>query len=104
MYTLCHVHRLQPRSLAAIICQQKRFIQAASPPSLPKPPPLAQLVTEKDNAEAADWIAQFSAPNVKIPKDVVELTFSRSSGPGGQVSWPAEKSERCGHLFFSCQL
>ena len=65
----------------------KRFIPAGPPSTLPEPPPIAQLVTEQDNAEASDWIAEFTAPNMRVPRDLVELTFSRSSGPGGQVGF-----------------
>ncbi|KAF8903707.1 RF-1 domain-containing protein [Gymnopilus junonius] len=52
--------------------------------ALPKPPLLSQLVTEKDNAEASDWLKQFCLVEKKIPKELVEVSFSRSSGPGGQ--------------------
>jgi hypothetical protein len=64
-----------------------RFIFTAPPasPAFPKPPPLTELVTEEDNTEASTWLARFSGPQTKIPRQLVELTFSRSSGPGGQV-------------------
>jgi hypothetical protein len=52
---------------------------------LPKPPPLSELLTEEDNADASAWVARFGGAIGKIPKELVELSFSRSSGPGGQV-------------------
>lgn len=52
-------------------------------PRLPKPPNISELVTERDTEEAQAWATQFV--NIKVPKDVVEFSFSRSSGPGGQV-------------------
>ncbi|KDR78700.1 hypothetical protein GALMADRAFT_64226 [Galerina marginata CBS 339.88] len=52
--------------------------------SFPKPPLLSELVTEKENAEASGWLSRFSSMEKKIPKELVELSFSRSSGPGGQ--------------------
>jgi hypothetical protein len=52
-------------------------------PGLPKPPPIPELVTEHDTKEARAWATQFE--NIKLPKEVVEFSFSRSSGPGGQV-------------------
>lgn len=52
-------------------------------PGLPKPPPIPELVTEQDTEEARTWATQFR--NIKlIPKEAVEFSFSRSSGPGGQ--------------------
>jgi len=60
---------------------------------LPKPPKLSGLVTEEDNVDASAWVAQFGAAG-KIPKELVELSFSRSSGPGGQAciySWESHR-------------
>jgi hypothetical protein len=54
-------------------------------PSLPVPPPLKLLETGDDMEQARTWIAEFGQGS--IPRTAVELTFSRSSGPGGQVSW-----------------
>jgi len=88
MYSLRTFNNHRPRLLGVVThLLARRFIRSAGPPStLPEPPPIAQLVTEQDNAKASDWIAEFAAPNMRIPRDLVELTFSRSSGPGGQVS------------------
>ncbi|KAF9478861.1 hypothetical protein BDN70DRAFT_722835 [Pholiota conissans] len=54
---------------------------AVSPPI---PPPLSVLESEHDNALASTWAKAFEATHGKIPRDLVELSFSRSSGPGGQ--------------------
>ena len=54
-------------------------------PALPKPPIISMLITEQDTEEARTWLTQFV--NVKVPKESVEFSFSRSSGPGGQVIW-----------------
>jgi len=53
--------------------------------SLPTPPPLSSdLETSKDAAAAArDWLMRFKG--CPIPRAAVEIAFSRSSGPGGQV-------------------
>ncbi|PPQ84014.1 hypothetical protein CVT25_000560 [Psilocybe cyanescens] len=45
---------------------------------------LFRLVSEKDNADAAEWVKRFTSIEKRIPKELVELSFSRSSGPGGQ--------------------
>ncbi|KAF7424668.1 hypothetical protein PC9H_009978 [Pleurotus ostreatus] len=51
-------------------------------PALKNPPRLENLVTTQDASEAREWVAQFKGQ--QVPKNVVELSFSRSSGPGGQ--------------------
>ncbi|KAF8963173.1 RF-1 domain-containing protein [Flammula alnicola] len=63
-----------------------RYVQTAtsSAANLPKPPPISDLITEKDNADALAWVTEFSGTDKKIPRELVELSFSRSSGPGGQ--------------------
>ncbi|GLB41008.1 putative RF-1 domain containing protein [Lyophyllum shimeji] len=50
--------------------------------SLPIPPRLSALVTPEDTVKARSWISNFKTQS--IPKASVELSFSRSSGPGGQ--------------------
>ncbi|KAF8151007.1 peptide chain release factor class I/class II [Crassisporium funariophilum] len=45
---------------------------------------LSQLTTEQESEEARAWVTRFTASKAVIPKEAVELTFSRSSGPGGQ--------------------
>lgn len=51
--------------------------------ALPTPPPLSVLITSKDVAAARDWLKSFG--ECSIPRAAVDITFSRSSGPGGQV-------------------
>lgn len=51
--------------------------------TLPRPPDLKALESPEDNQHARTWIERFKAQS--IPKELVGLTFSRSSGPGGQV-------------------
>ncbi|KAI0722453.1 RF-1 domain-containing protein [Fomitopsis betulina] len=46
------------------------------------PPQLSILKNASDNAKAREWIDQFQLND--IPQDIVQLSFSRSSGPGGQ--------------------
>ena len=43
---------------------------------------LAKGPDDEDHKEARTWLARFNTNT--IPKDVCKLTFSRSSGPGGQ--------------------
>lgn len=55
------------------------------------PPPasiasLEKLKEEKDHAAARKWIHEFELGD--IPQDSIEVTYSRSSGPGGQVILP----------------
>ncbi|KAI6039850.1 hypothetical protein EDC04DRAFT_1619444 [Pisolithus marmoratus] len=51
--------------------------------TLPPPPSLTALETLQQAREARQWLTQFKAA-ATVPREVVELTFSRSSGPGGQ--------------------
>ncbi|KAJ7284384.1 RF-1 domain-containing protein [Mycena rebaudengoi] len=49
---------------------------------IPIPPCLVALQSAEETAQAREWIGRFGSVN--IPKSSVELSFSRSSGPGGQ--------------------
>ncbi|EIW57497.1 uncharacterized protein TRAVEDRAFT_125523 [Trametes versicolor FP-101664 SS1] len=49
---------------------------------LPIPPPIPVIQDAAHSAEARTWIQSFKMKD--IPRHAVELTFSRSSGPGGQ--------------------
>ncbi|KAJ7825956.1 RF-1 domain-containing protein [Mycena leptocephala] len=49
---------------------------------IPIPPQITSLESAQETALARAWIAQFRA--LDIPKALVQLSFSRSSGPGGQ--------------------
>ncbi|KAI3615986.1 peptidyl-trna hydrolase domain protein [Moniliophthora roreri] len=60
--------------------QSIRFYGQARP--LPTPPHLSTLGTPEDSSKARAWINQFK--DQSIPRNLVELSFSRSSGPGGQ--------------------
>lgn len=60
----------------------RRGVRTDSSP-LPLPPSLDRLESAQDTAHARHWLMRFKSH--KIPKDSVEITFSRSSGPGGQV-------------------
>ena len=51
--------------------------------TLPIPPHISALESPEDATEARAWLARFKKQS--IPKGLVEMTFSRSSGPGGQV-------------------
>ena len=42
----------------------------------------AERNDEQDHREARTWLEEFNAD--AIPKHICEVTFSRSSGPGGQ--------------------
>jgi peptidyl-tRNA hydrolase ICT1 len=52
--------------------------------TLPIPPPTASLSCAEDQEGAKVWLRTFEDAKT-VPKNLVELTFSRSSGPGGQV-------------------
>jgi protein subunit release factor B len=46
-----------------------------------------RLTSEDDHREAARWIERFDQDGIeRIPKTAYEITMTRSSGPGGQVS------------------
>ena len=72
-----------PKFHKSLFSLARKFYGNGAQPSLPKPPIISKLVTEQDTEEARTWAAQFV--NVKVPKETVEFSFSRSSGPGGQV-------------------
>lgn len=60
------------------------YIRLFSSASLPKPPSLPHLPSSKEEVTLArEWLRNFS--QCSIPRDEVEMTFARSSGPGGQV-------------------
>jgi protein subunit release factor B len=48
-----------------------------------KPPQLKTLECREDMDVARRWVEEFKKESV--PKSLVEISFSRSSGPGGQV-------------------
>ncbi|KAI5894094.1 uncharacterized protein SCHCODRAFT_02623710 [Schizophyllum commune H4-8] len=50
--------------------------------SLAKPPPHRALIEQEQMNDAKRWVQDFKS--VEIPRNLVDITFSRSSGPGGQ--------------------
>jgi len=74
------IHAFHPQRIRCI--QTTGVVQG-----LPKPPALLKLTNEQENSEAMDWVTKFTASSTPIPRNLVELSFSRSSGPGGQVRW-----------------
>lgn len=86
-----HAHRplaalFQSRILPPLIFLRTSHHTSSDLP--PIPPDLPSLRTNDDKDQARSWIEQFKS--YTIPKSLVDMTFSRSSGPGGQV---------CNHSF-----
>ncbi|KAH7918340.1 hypothetical protein BV22DRAFT_1076299 [Leucogyrophana mollusca] len=50
--------------------------------SLPVPPSTAALASPGDEEQARSWLSRFKTAS--IPRDLVDMSFARSSGPGGQ--------------------
>ena len=69
-------------------------LRDTSLPALPTPPPLSNLATSKDAAAARDWLRRFR--ECPVPRAAVNIAFSRSSGPGGQVCLPFIPFYACG--------
>ncbi|KAF8133278.1 hypothetical protein EV363DRAFT_1162291 [Boletus edulis] len=57
-----------------------RFVHSSA--NLPNPPSILSLTPEHER-EARAWLNSFRVA-ATVPKHLVELSFSRSSGPGGQ--------------------
>lgn len=77
---------LRARLSAYFLHGQKTSVRLVhSPPNLPKPPAVLFLAPEHEK-EARAWLTSFRTA-AAVPKDLVELSFSRSSGPGGQVEY-----------------
>ena len=56
-------------------------------PGLPTSPSLSEFSTEEDNANALAWMTRCGeAPRRKTPKALLELSFSKNSGPEGMYS------------------
>ncbi|GAA5842545.1 hypothetical protein JCM9279_003614 [Rhodotorula babjevae] len=72
-----------PQSLCRISTPRPRPARLVS--TLPKPPQLATLTDQDDMRNARAWLAAFErVSTADWPKDLVETSFTRSSGPGGQ--------------------
>ncbi|KAL0947246.1 hypothetical protein HGRIS_013367 [Hohenbuehelia grisea] len=78
------LHTLTLRISSSTTLQPAKYIRLLhnAHRSFPDPPCLPSLETSEDAAQARRWISVFK--NQQIPRSLVELTFSRSSGPGGQ--------------------
>lgn len=68
---------------------------------IPLPPALSELTTDDDNKAARNWADRFKA--ISLPRSVVELTFARSPGPGGQV-WSLPLRNKVHHITEWVQL
>ena len=62
---------------------QRAVKSAREASSLPRAPPLRSLDTSNDNRDARKWIDSFR--EAKLGREDVQLSFARSSGPGGSV-------------------
>lgn len=60
-----------------------RAASSSSPGPLSVAPRLSALTTSSETDEARGWIARFKSQSIQ--RGAVEMSFSRSSGPGGQV-------------------
>jgi len=76
-------HNVLNRSCASAALRLRTFHANAPGLSLPIPPALLSLETKADTASAREWLDAFKV--VTVPRNMVELSFARSSGPGGQV-------------------
>lgn len=75
-------HALNRSCPSATLCL-RAFHANAPRLSLPLPPVLSSLETKTDTAGAREWLDAFRTAS--LPRNIVELSFARSSGPGGQV-------------------
>ena len=80
---LLSYHDVLNRSCASAALRLRVFHASAPRLSLPIPPALSSLETKADTASAREWLNAFRIATV--PRNMVELSFARSSGPGGQV-------------------
>lgn len=91
MFLLPYRHVLN-RSRALIAHRLRAFHANPRLLSLPIPPALSNLANKADISGAREWLNAFRSATV--PRNLVELSFARSSGPGGQVrvSLPAGRN------------
>lgn len=61
-----------PYPYASLICSRRSAVKAEN----------TDGPTEEEQIAARNWLASFSPST--IPKSLYEITYSRSSGPGGQ--------------------
>jgi len=87
MFLLSYHHALNRSRTPRILRLRTCGFHANAPRlSLPIPPALLSLETKADGAGAREWLSVFR--NATVPRNLVELSFARSSGPGGQVRVP----------------
>lgn len=60
-----------------------QFRLYTQPGDIPRPPPITKTPVGEEIPLARKWVEDFR--RVTIPREVVKLSFARSSGPGGQV-------------------
>jgi len=83
MFLLSHRHVLNRSCHGALAAHRLgAFHVSASVSSLPIPPALSSLENKSDTVGAREWLNVFR--NATVTRDLVELSFARSSGPGGQ--------------------
>jgi len=75
-------HHVLNRSCTSTALRLRAFSVNVPRLSLPVPPALCSLETKADTAGAREWLNAFR--NVAVTRKMVELSFARSSGPGGQ--------------------
>ncbi|EJD51970.1 hypothetical protein AURDEDRAFT_82908 [Auricularia subglabra TFB-10046 SS5] len=76
-----HTLVTQARPLLPAVCGHIRLLSAGAK-ALPIPPSARSLSTPDETRAARAWINEFR--RASIPRTAVELSFARSSGPGGQ--------------------
>lgn len=76
-------HRVQQLVVRTARHRTDHRLQVRATSLLPTAPPLSNLATSKDAAAARDWLMRFR--ECAIPRAAVDIAFSRSPGPGGQV-------------------
>jgi len=79
---LLSYHDVLNRSCASAALRLRAFHVSAPRLSLPIPPALFSLETKADTTGAREWLNAFR--NAAVTRKMVELSFARSSGPGGQ--------------------
>ena len=85
---LLSYHHLLDRSRVFVALRVRVFHATAQSLSLPVPPALSSLETKADTVGAREWLHAFR--NAAVPRNLVDLSFARSSGPGGQVRMPPD--------------
>ncbi|KAL9615540.1 MAG: hypothetical protein Q9167_000053 [Letrouitia subvulpina] len=82
MLRLCSVHRPRSQNISTVVCSNRvRFLAVRYAVRLSSTPPERNTLA-KDHAEARHWLSKLTIETV--PRNICEITFSRSSGAGGQ--------------------